>query len=272
MLAPARHERYRLGGKRQDTDRRSCAGGALIMNEKVIAELSEPGVLRAGINLGNILLVTGRSASGDPQGVSPDMARAIAERLGVGVQYVSYATPGEVADAAEKGEWDIALIGAEPARAKHIAFSPAYVEIEATYLVAEDAPFRNAGDVDREGVRIAVSARSAYDLYLERSLQHGELCRGEGLAGALDRYVGEKLDALAGLRPALIENAGAVPGTRVLDGCFTTVQQAIGTRLANTATAAFVKDFVAEACASGLVAAAIERHGVAGKLQVAAGR
>jgi polar amino acid transport system substrate-binding protein len=253
-------------------DHRSKRVGDAIMTSDVIAELSEPGTLRAGINLGNTLLVTARSATGDPEGVAPDIARAVAERLGVSVEYVPYATPGEVADAAEHDEWDIALIGAEPQRARHIAFSPAYVEIEATYLVAEGSPFRSAADVDRPGVRIAVSARSAYDLYLERSLGHAELCRGKGIAGALERYQGEGLDALAGLRPALMDSARDIRGTRVLGGSFTTVQQAIGTPRANTATAAFLERFVAEACAGGLVARAIRRHGVAGKLRVAAGR
>ena len=63
-------------------------------------ELLTPGVLRVGINLGNILLVTCKSENGDPEGVAPDMGRALANWLGVEVQYVSFATPGEVADAA----------------------------------------------------------------------------------------------------------------------------------------------------------------------------
>ena len=241
------------------------------MYEDVLAELSQAGTLRAGINMGNALLVTGRTATGDPEGVSPDMAAAIAERLGVGLSLVPFATPGEVADAALSDGWDIALIGAEPARAEHIAFSKAYVEIEATYLVRAHAPFQSADDVDRPGIRIAVSERSAYDLYLERSLQHAELCRGKGPAGAVERFVAEDLDALAALRPGLADNAREVPGTRVLDGHFTTVQQAIGTKKTNPAMANFLASFVAEAKASGLVQGFIDRHGVTGKLMVAAG-
>lgn len=99
------------------------------------SELAPTGVLRAGINLSNFLLVTGKSPSGDPTGVAPDMAREIAQRLGVPVKYVTFPTPGELADAAGKNLWDIGLIGAEPQRAETIAFTPAYVEIEATYLV-----------------------------------------------------------------------------------------------------------------------------------------
>jgi polar amino acid transport system substrate-binding protein len=240
------------------------------MSLEVISELAPGGALRAGINLGNILLVTGSTAAGEPTGVAPDMARAIADRLGVGVSYVTFASPGEVADAVSSNAWDIALIAAEPARAESIAFSDAYVEIEATYLVPAGSSFDSIEDVDRPGVRIAVSGRSAYDLYLTRSLKHAELHRAKGLAGALALFVDEQLDALAGLRPALVENAETLPGARVLDGGYTTVQQAIGTRPQNTAAAAFLQQFVAEAKVSGLIAGLLDHHGVAGKLRVAA--
>jgi len=241
------------------------------MSKDVISELAPGGTLRAGINMSNPLLVTGSTATGDPVGVSPDLARAIADRLGVAVSYVKFASPGEVADAADNDVWDIGLIGAEPARAERIAFSSAYVEIEATYLVPEGSPFRHIDDVDRPGVRIAVSNRSAYDLYLTRTLKHAELHRAKGLAGTVELFTGEKLDALAGLRPALNKDIKNMPGTRILDGRFTTVQQAVGTKLENTTAAAFLQDFVMEARESGLVASLIERHGVEGRLLVASG-
>src|SRR5579863_7986469 len=104
------------------------------MSEQAKAELAPKGVLRAAINMGNFLLVTGKTAAGDPVGVAPDMAREIAGRLGVPVAYVPFARPGELADAAGDDLWDIGLIGAEPQRAEKILFTPAYVEIEATYL------------------------------------------------------------------------------------------------------------------------------------------
>ena len=235
----------------------------------VVSELAPNGILRAGVNLSNFLLVTGKTATGDPVGVSPDMARAIADRLGVEVAYVTFASPGELADAAGKDIWDIGLIAAEPARAEHIAFSPAYVEIEATYLVPEGSSLGAIDEVDRDGVRIAVSARSAYDLYLTRNLKHAELVRAKGLAAARELFVAEKLDALAGLRPGLLADIEAMPGARILDGRFTAVQQALGTAKANAAGAAFLRDFVAEAKASGLIERLIERHGVKGRLLVA---
>jgi polar amino acid transport system substrate-binding protein len=234
------------------------------MSKDLIAELAPRGVLRAGINMSNFLLVTGTGPTGDPEGVAPDMAREIAARLGVPVKYVPFPKPGELADAVDSDLWDIGLIGAEPARAEKIAFTAAYVEIEATYLVPAGSPLTTIAAVDRPGVRIAVTARSAYDLWLARNIAHAELLRSDSLDGAVERFVNEKLDALAGLRPRLLSDVTKLPGARILDGQFTAVQQAVGTPRKNTAGAAFLRDFVEEAKASGLVARLIERHHVNG--------
>ncbi|MBW8268138.1 ABC transporter substrate-binding protein [Caldovatus aquaticus] len=234
------------------------------MSPEILRELAPTGVLRAGINLSNFLLVTGRSPAGEPEGVAPDMARALAERLGVPVRYVPYPRPGELADAVGTGAWDVGLIGAEPQRAEKIAFSPAYCEIEATYLVPAGSPIASIAQVDRPGVRIAVTARSAYDLWLARNIRHATLVRTETLDAAFERFVAEGLEVLAGLRPRLLADAEKLPGSRLLEGRFTAVQQAIGTARANAAGAAFLRAFVEEAKASGLVARLIARHKVRG--------
>lgn len=234
------------------------------MSKEVVSELAPTGVLRAGINLSNFLLVTGRTASGDPQGVAPDMAAEIAKRLGVPIKLVPFKTPGELADAANTDVWDIGLIGAEPQRAETIAFSPAYVEIEATYLVPAGSPIKTIADVDRAGVRIAVTGRSAYGLWLDRNIKHAELVRSDTLDSAFEQFVSDKLDALAGLRPRLISDVAKLPGARILDGQFSAVQQAVGTARKNAAGAKFLRGFVEEAKSSGLVARLIERHKVVG--------
>jgi polar amino acid transport system substrate-binding protein len=231
---------------------------------QIVAELARTGVLRAGINLSNGLLVTGMSQSGNPQGVAPDMAAEIARRLGVPVAYVKFDRPSKLADAAGTDAWDIGLIGAEPARAEKIAFTPAYCEIEATYLVRESSPLRNIADVDRPGSRIAVRAGSAYDLWLTRNLKHAMLVRSDSADGPFNQFVAEDLDALAGLRPQLMSEAGKLPGAKILPGNFTAVQQAIGTLKSNIAAAAFLREFVEEAKRSGFVAGLIARHKVVG--------
>ncbi|MDF1794022.1 MAG: transporter substrate-binding domain-containing protein [Thalassobaculaceae bacterium] len=232
-------------------------------------DLTRPGVLRAGINLGNILLVTGKAANGDPEGVAPSLAGLLAEHLGLTVELVPFASPGEVADALAGDGWDIALIAEEPERAKTIAFVDAYVEIEATYMVPEASPLKTLADVDAPGIKIAVSDRSAYDLYLSRTLKSGELVRAKGLQGALDLYVNETLDALAGLRPALKENAADLGGQRILDGRYTAVRQAVGTKPENTTLQTAIAAFLKTAKADGTIAGLLKRFGVEEKLSVA---
>jgi polar amino acid transport system substrate-binding protein len=234
------------------------------MSKDVVAELAPTGVLRAGINMSNFLLVTGKAANGDPVGVSPDMAAAIAERLGVPLKLVPFKSPGELADAVDTNTWDIGNIGAEPQRAQTIAFTAAYCEIEATYLVPAGSPIKSIADVDKPGVRISVTGRSAYGLWLENNIKHATLMRTDSLDSSFDQFVNDKLDVLAGLRPRLITDVEKLPGARILDGQFSAVQQAVGTARKNTAGAAFLAKFVEEAKASGLVASLIAKHKVRG--------
>jgi polar amino acid transport system substrate-binding protein len=235
-----------------------------LMSQQVKAELAPTGVLRAGINLSNFLLVTGKTEAGDPVGVAPDMASELARRLGVPVRFVTYKTPGELADMADTGAWDIGLIGAEPQRAEKISFTPAYVEIEATYLVPAGSTLKSISDVDRPGVRIAVTGRSAYGLWLDRNIKQAHLVKSGTLDTAYEQFVAEKLDALAGLRPRLLSDVEKLPGARILEGQFTAVQQAVGTARRNSAAADYLRDFVAEVKASGLVARLIDKHKVRG--------
>jgi polar amino acid transport system substrate-binding protein len=230
----------------------------------VRSELAPSGNLRVGVNLGNFLLVKKDPATGELRGIVPDLAQELGRLLGVPVQLNGFPGAGEVADGARTGAWDVGFIGAEPQRAEEIAFTPAYLEIPATYLVPAGSPIRSLAEVDRPGIRIAVSARSAYDLFLSRSLKYAKLVRAEGIAASYDLFVAEKLEVLSGLLPRLTSDVARLPGARILEGRFTAIQQAIGTPKARAAGAAWLREFVAEIKASGLVARAIERHGVKG--------
>ena len=228
------------------------------------SELAPAGKLRVGVNLGNFLLVNKDPASGELRGVVPDLAQELGRRLGAQVELIGYPGAGQVADAAKTGAWDVGFIGAEPQRAEEIAFTPAYLEIPATYLVPAGSPIGSLAEVDRPGIRTAVAGRSAYDLFLSRSLKHAQLLRAEGIPASYDLFVAQKLDVLSGLLPRLTSDLTRLPGARILEGKFTAIQQAIGTPKARAAGAAWLLEFVAEIKTSGLVARAIERHGVQG--------
>jgi polar amino acid transport system substrate-binding protein len=227
------------------------------------SELAPGGTLRVGTNFGNELL-TGRDASGQPRGIAIDLARELGRRLDVPVVFVPYPSAGALSASVKSGAWDIAFLGAEPQRANEIAFTAAYLEIEATYLVPPGSAIRTLAEVDREGVRVAVPVGSAYDLYLSRTLTRAKLVRAAGPQAAFDTFVKDKLDALAGLKARLADDEGKLPGSRLLPGSFASVQQAIGTHKDRGAGAAYLSAFVEEAKSSGVVARVIKDNGVRG--------
>src|SRR2546426_12492844 len=195
----------------------SCAMATEI-SPAVRTELTPTGKLRVGLNHGNFLLVTPGSSATDPRGVAPDVARELGRRLSVPVEFIRFDSAGKLGDGVRTGAWDVAFLGAEPQRAADIAFTAAYLEIPATYIVPAGSPIRSVADVDREGVRIAVTEQSAYGLFLSRNVKHARLVLTKG--PALEVVVAEKLEALARLRPALLTDVKKLPGARVLDGQF----------------------------------------------------
>lgn len=238
------------------------------MTDDVRAQLAPKGRLRAALNYGNLLLVSARTP--EHAGVAPDLARELAHRANARVEFVGYDNAGLVADAAKDDAWDVAFIGAEPARASEITFTPAYVEIEATYLVSGSSPITRIADVDRKGVRIGTAARAAYTLYLQRTLTQATLVEADGAQGSFDLLVGARVDVLAGLKPRLLDDVQKVPGARLLDGRFTAVQQSMGVRRQHVAAAAYLTAFASEIKSSGFLRTLIDRHGVPG-LSIAGG-
>jgi polar amino acid transport system substrate-binding protein len=227
-------------------------------------EIAPTGTLRVGLNYQNFLLVLGDGPDGEPRGIAPDLARELARRLGLPIEYVKFDAAGKLADAVKAGTWDVAFLGAEPTRANEIAFSAAYLEIPVTFLVPAGSPIRSIADVDREGVRVSVSEKSAYDLYLTRTLKRAKLVRAPGIDASYDCFIAQKLEALAGLKPRLVQDAAKLAGSRILDGQITGVQQAIGTPKAREQAAKYLREFAEDVKASGFVAQAIERHKVPG--------
>lgn len=240
-----------------------------VLMDKIRQQLAPGGTLRVALNMSNFLLVNATSDNGEPDGISPAMARAIADDLGVPLQIVCYKGPGLIADAASSNEWDIANIASEPARAKVISFSQAYCEIQASYLVPPGSSITSMAQVDQPGVRIAVKERAAYDLWLADNLKHATLHHAQSLDASFELFRDEQLDALAGLRPKLIEQQQLMPGSILFDESFTAVQQSIGCKPGNAQAAAYLDSFVARAIQSGLVASLISQFGVTGKLAVA---
>ena len=232
------------------------------MNAKDLAPGGDK--LRIGLNYSNFLLVLGDDAQGEPRGIAPDLGRELARRAGLALEFVKFDGAGKLFDAVKSAACDVGFLGAEPQRASEVEFSPAYLEIPVTFLVPAGSPIRTIADVDREGVRVAVSERSAYDLFLTRTLKKAKLARAEGIPASYDLFMAEKLEALGGLKPKLVEEAERTPGSRVLEGQVTGVQQAIGAPKGRPAAAKILREFAEDVKRSGVVARLIEKHGVRG--------
>ena len=235
-----------------------------IPSTQVISQLAPQGELSAAVYLGNVLLVTGRSSAGDPTGISPDVCAAIANLLGVRLKLIPCKTQVEVIDAVASGICGIGLVGADPSRAKGVTFTAAYVELEASYLVPDGSPIEKVAQVDQDGIRIASFCNSAYDLWLQRNLQHATLVHADSFAASCTLFKEGGLDALAGLRTSLTKFSLEMAGSRVLEGQFTGIQQAIAAKNTHIEAISFLNDCVRQFIQSGLVTTLIERYQVQG--------
>lgn len=240
-----------------------CAAGPAVF-DAARAELAPTGKLRAGMNLGNALFTTKDAATGELRGVAVDIMRELGSRLGVPVEMVIHATPGDVSDAAGKGTWDVAILAIAAARAETITFSPPITEIEASYVVHMDSPMRSVGQADAPGVRIAAPEKAGYELYLTQTLRSATLVRTKGFDASVDIFNKRGAEVLAGLKPAILASLDKMPGARLLEGRFMTVNHGLSTPRQRPAAAEYLKSFVAELNASGFVARSIERHRVSG--------
>lgn len=240
----------------------SCASTPSVTSQ-VRSELAPTGKLRVGINYGNALFAK-RDATGEGSGIAIDLARELGRQIGAPVEILGFDSGGQMTAGLKRGGWDIAFMAYEPEREAEVAFAGAFAEIESTYLVPAGSPLRNAAEVDREGVRVAVSAGGGNDLFLSRTLKRAQLVRATGSAATLKMFITDKVEALAGLKPNLIEQSAKLPGSRVLDGRYTVIPYSAGTAKGREAGNRYLRDFIEEAKTSGLIARSIEKNGIRG--------
>jgi polar amino acid transport system substrate-binding protein len=226
------------------------------------AELAPGGTLRAGINYNNPLLAQRNPSTGELRGIAVDLARELGRRVRVSVELIPYDSAGSMSEAVKRGAWDVAFLGIDPARAADIDFTAAYIELEGTYLVPAGSPLQKIEDVDREGVRIAVTTKSAYDLFLSRELKHAQIVHAATTPESFEMLTTQKLDAVAAVKTALVSTAKSLPGSRVLPGHFMTIPQAAGVPKGRTAAVRYVREFIENMKASGFVAEGLKRHGL----------
>lgn len=228
------------------------------------AELAPTGKIRAGINYGNPVLASRDSDTGELRGVAVDLARELGRRVEQPVALLGFDSAGKLFDALKAGVWDIAFLAVDPARAAEIDFTAPYLEIEGTYLVPPGSRVGGLGEVDRVGIRIGVSSKSAYDLFLSRTIKQAELVRAAGPDTAFGLLLEGQVDVVAGVRQHLDQNAVKLPGSRVFAGRFMAIEQALGIRRGRLEGAKYLRAYIEDVKASGFVRRALERAGVRG--------
>lgn len=231
------------------------------MNASIARAFAPSGVLRIGLNFGNPVVVQKDASGGAPRGVGPDLGRELAKRLGLPVAYVAYETAAALADAAKRDEWDLAFLARDPARAGEIDFSAPYMLIEGTYMVPQGSPLKTVGDVDREGIRIAVGDKTAYDLWLTRNIKHATLVKAPSSKAAIEQFRTDGLDAVAGVRQPLAAAAKGDARYRVMEDSFMAIGQASGVPKGRDAAYKYLHGFIEEAKGSGFVANALAASG-----------
>jgi polar amino acid transport system substrate-binding protein len=235
-----------------------------MITPSIRSDLAPTGRLRVGINYGNPVLASRNTATGELSGVAVDLARELGRRTDLPVELVAFESAGKMFDALRSGVWDAAFLAIDPGRANEVDFTEPYVEIEGTYLVPSGSPIRVLADVDREGVRVGVSGKSAYDLFLSRNLKHAQMVRADSPDAAFELILSAKVDVLAGVRQHLVANAAKLPGSRVFADRFMAIGQALGIPKGRGDGAKYLREFIEDVKASGFVARAIEKAGVRG--------
>lgn len=235
------------------------------LTSDILRAFTPTGKLRASINLGNPILANKHATTGLPFGVSIDLARNFAKRLGVDIELVVFDAAGKSVDAVKAEQADIGFFAIDPLRGEGISFTAPYVLIEGSYLVAQDSAIQSNDEVDCAGIRVTVGQGSAYDLFLTRELKHAEIVRAPTSPTVVDVYVAQQLEVAAGVKQQLESDLTRFAGHRLLPGRFMVIQQAMGTpKTRGVEAALYLTAYVEEMKASGFVAEALQRHGIQG--------
>lgn len=237
------------------------------IDPSIIKAFTPTGKLRASINVGNPILANRDKSTGEPHGVSIDLAREFARRLGVEIELVVNESAGKSVEVVTAENADIGFFAVDPLRGQGIAFTAPYVLIEGAYLVHNDSPLKANEEVDKAGTRVTVGKGSAYDLYLTRELKNAEIVRAPTSPAVVDSFLAEGTEVAAGVKQQLeadIKRLGR-GDLRLLPGRFMVIQQAMGTpKGRGEKVAATLAAYVEEMKASGFVADALKRHGIQG--------
>jgi len=227
-------------------------------------DIAPGGTLRAAYLGGNPTQAV-RDSTGVIRGASADVARELARRIGVPVEFKPLANPKAVIDAVTGGEADIGFIAYAPERVGTVEFSQAYMLSGQGFLVLEESNIRTTADVDRVGQKIAGGHADSISLFMKRKFKHATLSEISHDAAEIKRLLlAKEIDAFGANRQRLANIVKEGPGFRILPDNLFGVPQTIIVPKGKAEALAAVNRFIDDIRASGFLQKAVEASGVAG--------
>lgn len=245
----------------------ACASAPPTSSPEVRQTLAPTGKLRVGVYPGSPTSMLRDRVSGEVRGVSVDLGKELAKRLGVPYEQVEYRRIAEVIEGLKAGAADFSITNATPLRAKDVDFTQPLLSIELGYLVPPASPLLTVNEVDGPGIRVGVTQGSTSQSTLPRQLQNAAVVPAPTLKAAIEMLSQRKLDAFATNKAILFEMSESLPGSRVLDGRWGVEHLAIAIPKGRDQAMSYLRQFVEEVNALGLVVRAAERAGLRGTVK-----
>ncbi len=250
-------------------------GSGVAMAAEGANQLASTGTLRVGVveapNAGAFFITRDKS-SGQLRGVTVDLGAALAQKLGLPVEYRVFPNSGECTEATASGAVDVAFMPVDDERRTKVDFGPAYYLLESTYLVTAASGVTRLADMDQPQIRIVGIANTTTIRASGRSLTHTKPIPARSVEEALEMMRGGQADALALSRDSLKPFLALLPGSRILDGGFQQTSISVAVPKGRPEALAYVAAFVEDAKANGTVRAAFDRVGLADQPVAPAGR
>ncbi len=241
-----------------------CAAPVATPDAAVRQALAPTGALRVAVYLGSPTSLVLDAKTGEKAGVSVDLGRELAARLGVPLQLVEHKLVAEVVASLREGRADFTVTNASPERARLVDFTAPLVDLELGYLVLPTSSVRAIADVDRSGIRIGVSQGSTSQGTLTAAYRHARVVGASSLSAAAGMLRRGELDAFATNKAVLFQMADSLPEARILDGRWGVEHLAIAVPQGRSAGAEYLRRFAEDMKAGGQLRAAALRAGLRG--------
>lgn len=241
-----------------------CAAVASVPDQEERQALAPTGKLRVALYLGAPASIVRGATLEESKGVGFDLGKELARRIGVPFEPVVYPSPGAIMAGLKSGEWDVTFFGPNPEREAVLNFTPAFLVIEHGYLVAAGSPIATIDAVDRPGTRIGAPQGGSVNAFLVHSIKNATVVASPSVPAGEEMLKSGKVDVFAANKANLFELSDKMPGSRVLDGRIGVDEIAIALPKGREAGMAYLRRYIEQAKAEGLIKAAVQRAGLRG--------